>query len=91
MYDIIFMTTVLPALIVTAGGVGGVWLITSAWLRNKKNVRPEELGRIADTLELLQHSVDDLREDLRIQVNQIREISGRVEFAERLLTEKKQD
>ena len=45
-------------------------IITYAWLRNKKNVPPEELGKIAETLELLQHSVDDLRDDLRVQVNE---------------------
>ena len=86
-YEIIFLSTVLPALIATAGGVGATWIIASAWLRNKKNVRPEDLGRIADTLELLQQSVDDLR----IQANEIREISGRVEFAERLVTENIRD
>ncbi len=87
----IILLSVLPALIATAGGMGATWLITSAWLRHKKNVRPEELGKIAETLEMLQHSVDDLRDDVRVQANEIREISGRVEFAERLLTEKKQD
>ncbi len=68
--DIIFLSTALPALIFAAGGVGAVCIITYAWLRNKKNVPPEELGKIAETLELLQHSVDDLRDDLRVQVNE---------------------
>ena len=89
-YEIVVLT-VLPVLIAAAGGVGATWMITSAWVRNKKNVRPEELGKIAEALKGLQHSVDDLRDDMRIQVNEIRELSGRVEFAERLLTEKKQD
>jgi len=87
----VIILSVLPALIATAGGVGATWLITSAWLRSKKHVRPEEFGKIAESLEMLQHSVDDLRDDLRTQANEIREISGRVEFAERLLTGKKQD
>ncbi len=84
--DIMFMTTVLPTLILTAGGVGAAWIITRAWLRGRKDVPPAELVKISESLELLQHSVDDLRDDLRIHVNEIRELSGRVEFAERLLT-----
>ncbi len=87
--DIIFLTTVVPTLIFTAGGVGAVWIITWAWLRNKKNVPPEQLAKMLGALEELQHSVDDLRDDIRVQVNEIREISGRVEFAERLLTAQK--
>ena len=81
----------LPALIVTAGGMGTRWLITSAWLRNKKKRSARGTRQDSRTLELLQHSVDDLRDDLRMQANRIREISGRIEFTERFLTENKRD
>ncbi len=90
-YDIFFMTSVLPALIYTAGGVGAVAIVSRVWLRNKKNAPSEELDRIVEALEVLQHSVDDLRDDMRGQISHIREISGRVEFTERLLTGKQQD
>ena len=89
-YDIIFMTTVLPTLILTGGGVAAIWVVTRAWLRYKRSPTAEELNRIAESLELLHHSVEDLRDDLRGRMNEIRELSGRVEFTERLLGEQRE-
>ena len=89
-YDIIFMTTVLPTLILTGGGVAAIWVVTRAWLRYKRSPNAEELGRIVESLEVLHHAVEDLRDDLRLRMNEIRELSGRVEFAERLLGEQRE-
>jgi hypothetical protein len=89
-YDIIFMTTVLPSLIVTGGGVAAIWIITRAWLRYKRSPTADELAQLSESLEVLNHSVEDLREDIRGHMSEMRELSGRVEFAERLLTEKRE-
>jgi hypothetical protein len=57
----------------------------------------EEHGRhgaradIAEALELLHQSVEDLRDDLRGQLGEMRELSGRIDFAERLLTKARED
>jgi hypothetical protein len=90
-YDIIFITTVLPTLIYAGGGVAAVWIITRAWLQHKRSPTTEELAGISEALEQLLHSVDDLRDDLRAQLTDVRELSGRVEFTERLLTNRRPD
>ena len=86
-YGIIFLTTVLPTVIATVGGVTAIWIITRTWLRYKRSPSGEDLSRISESLEALHESVDDLRNDLRGRMNEIRELSSRIEFAERLLTE----
>jgi hypothetical protein len=47
-------------------------------------------AQLSESLEVLNHSVEDLREDIRGHMSEMRELSGRVEFAERLLTEKRE-
>ena len=85
-YGIIFMSEVLPTIIFTAGGVAALWIGTSAFLRFRRAAAPEELARINESLEMLHESVEDLRDAMQDQMTHVREISGRVEFAERMLT-----
>ncbi len=90
-YDIIFMTTVLPTLVFTGGGVAAVWIITRAWLQYKRGPTADDLAGVSEAIEQLQHTVEDLRDDLRAQLTDVRELSGRVEFTERLLTNRRPD
>ena len=85
-YSLIFMSEVLPTLILTAGGVLALWIGTNAWLRLRKGPHPVELERMAESLELLHHTVEDMRDEMREQLGDVRELSGRIEFAERMLT-----
>ena len=85
-YGIIFMSEVLPTLILTAGGVAAFWIGTSTFLRLKRSGPQNELVRISESLELLNDSMDDVREAIHSQMGEMRELSGRIEFAERMLT-----
>ena len=86
-YGVIFMTEVLPTLITVAGSVTALWILSRTWLQHKHGLPTQnvDLDSLAEAMEQLQHSIDDLRDDLGAQVTDIRELSGRVEFAERLL------
>jgi hypothetical protein len=90
-YGIIFMSEVLPSLIFTAGGVLALWIGANTWLRLRKSSGGTEYERIAESIELLHQSVEDLRDDLRGQLDEVRELSGRIDFAERLLTKARED
>lgn len=85
-YGIIFLNEVLPSLILVTGGVLAMWIGSRTWLKLKKPEGSADLERIAESLELLHNSVEDLRDELRAQMTDVRELSGRVEFAERMLT-----
>ena len=85
-YGIIFMSEVLPTLILTAGGVAAFWIGTSTFLKLRRSGPPEELGRISESLDLLHESMDDVRDAIHSQMTDIRELSGRIEFTERMLT-----
>lgn len=85
-YGIIFMSEVLPTLILTAGGVAALWIGTSTFLKLRGTAPTNELGRISESLDLLHESMDDIRDALHSQMGDVRELSGRIEFAERMLT-----
>lgn len=84
-YGIVFMTEVLPTLIWTAGGLAALWLGSNVFLKYRRNPPGDELGRIAESLELLHQSIEDIRDEMREQMSDVRELSGRIEFAERIL------
>jgi hypothetical protein len=90
-YGIVFMSNVLPTLILTGGGLAAIWIVTHGWLKYKSRPTPEELSRIAESMELLGQSVEDMRDELRDQMIEVRGLSGRVEFAERLLTQAREE
>ena len=85
-YGIIFMSEVLPTLILTAGGVAAFWIGTSTFLKLRRTAPTNELGRISESLDLLHESMDDIRHALHSQMGEVRELSGRIEFTERMLT-----
>ena len=84
--SIIFMSEILPTLIMTVGGVAAFWIGAKTFLRLRQGSSPHELAKISESLELLHESVDDIRAALHVQNDEVRELSGRIEFAERLLT-----
>jgi hypothetical protein len=84
--SIIFMSEILPTLILTVGGVFAFWIGTRTYLRMKQTGSPNELAKISESLDLLHDSLDDIRAALHSQSDEVRELSGRIEFAERLLT-----
>jgi hypothetical protein len=90
-YGIIFMNEVLPSLILVAGGVLAMWIGSNTWLKLKKPAGSADFDRIAESLEMLHNSVEDLRDELRGQMTDVRELSGRIEFAERMLTKARDD
>ncbi len=90
-YGIIFMSEVLPTLILTAGGIAALWIGTSTFLRLKRNDSPGELIKISESLELLHESMDDVRDAIHSQNTDMRELSGRIEFTERMLTKARED
>ena len=85
-YGIIFMSEVLPTLILTAGGVAAFWIGTSTFLRLRRSGPTNDLARISESLDLLHESMDDIRDALHSQMGEMRELSGRIEFTERMLT-----
>lgn len=84
--SIIFMSEILPTIIVTVGGVAAFWIGARTFLRLKQTAGPDELAKISESLELLHESLDDIRAELHSQSDEVRELSGRIEFAERLLS-----
>jgi hypothetical protein len=91
-YGVIFMSEVLPTLITVAGSVSALWIISRTWLQHKQGQPAQnvDLDSLAEAMEQIQHSIDDLRDDVGAQVGDIRELSGRIEFAERLLEKPKE-
>jgi hypothetical protein len=77
-------------LVLIAAASGGAALVVRTWLRNRHGLTADEVRRLMASVEDIQHSIEDLRADgdgLRRQLEaRVSEISGRVEFAERLLT-----
>ena len=89
--SIVFMSEVVPTLIMTIGGVAAFWIGAKTFLRLKQGGAPNDLAKIADSLDLLHESVDDIRASLHSQGDEMRELSGRIEFAERLLTKAREE
>lgn len=85
-YGIIFMSEVLPTLILTAGGVAAFWIGTSTFLKLRRSSPSNDLGRISESLDSLHEAMDDIRDGLHSQMGEMRELSGRIEFTERMLT-----
>ncbi len=75
-YGIIFMSEVLPTLILTAGGVAAFWIGTSTFLKLRRTAPTNELGRISESLDLLRHLSAARGNGLRSMVLRIQEIAA---------------
>jgi len=97
-YGIIFMDQVLPVLITTGGILAGLWLVLRAWTANRGVLSQEQMAKLIqhsetnqETLDLIHEALEDMRTDLRMRENDVRELSGRVEFTERMLASSKEN
>jgi hypothetical protein len=71
---------VLIALITAGGVLGGLGIVSWAWVRRRPQIGPSEIARITDSIEGLRESVDGMRDD-------IGEVFDRLDFNERVLSQ----
>jgi uncharacterized protein HemX len=90
----VFVTEVLPIAIIAVAVVTGLGLVLRAWSRSRAALSPGEIAQLTASLEsvresqeMILHTLEDLRSDLTTHANDLREISGRVEFTERMLSQ----
>ncbi len=90
----IFMTEVLPVAIIAVAAVTGLGLILRTWSRSKDALSTGDVQQLTASLEsvresqeMILRSLEDLRGELTTHAGDLREISGRVEFTERILSQ----
>ena len=96
-FGLIFMSEVLPTLIVGGGGLVALGMILKFMSHRRGTLSSDQVERLIATMENLPASIDslhqaveDLRNDTISQGEDVRELSGRIEFAERMLVEAKE-
>jgi hypothetical protein len=60
--------------------LGGLGIISWAWVKRRPQIGPSEVARIAESIERLRESVDGMRDDLG-------EVFDRLDFNERVLSQ----
>ena len=92
-YQIDNLIELVRILLVAGVSFGGFTLLLRTWLKGRRQLASEHVRQMLDSIESLHEAVDDLRVQQAAFQNQMQdrvgEISGRVEFAERLLSEGK--
>ncbi len=90
----IFMTEVLPVAIIAVAAVTGLGLILRTWSRSRNALSAGEVQQLTASLEsvresqeMILSSLEGLRGELTTHAGDLREISGRVEFTERILSQ----
>lgn len=85
--ELIILSDVLPTAIVAVAGLAAFGLLMRAWSR--RAIHRGEAAKIQASLEVIHNAIEDLRleqESLALDVrDRVADLSGRVEFAERLL------
>lgn len=71
---------VLMALITAGGVLGGLGIISFAWVKRRPQIDASEVARITEAIEGLRESVDGMRDD-------IGEVFDRLDFNERVLSQ----
>ena len=71
---------VLLALITAGGVLGGLGILSWAWVRRRPQIGPSEVAKIAESIEGLRESVDSMRDELG-------EVFDRLDFNERILSQ----
>jgi hypothetical protein len=71
---------VLMALITAVGVLGGLGIISWAWVRRRPQLGASDVARLAESIEGLRESVDGMRDELG-------EVFDRLDFSERILSE----
>jgi hypothetical protein len=87
----LLLIQILAWVVVIGAATGGATVLLRTWLRNRHGLTAADVRRLMASVEEIHHSLEDLRAEqdaFRRRVDErVDEISGRVEFAERLLTE----
>jgi hypothetical protein len=87
----LLLIQILAWLVMIAAVTGGATILLRTWLRNRHALTADDVRRLMTSVEDIHHTLEDLRAEqdaFRRRVDgRVDEISGRVEFAERLLTE----
>ena len=62
-----------------------LFMILRYKLKAKSQFSAEQVERLMESQDVILQSLEDLREEVAGQQGEVRELSGRIEFAERLL------
>ena len=71
--------SLLEMLIISGSVLGGLGILTYAWVKRRPHMGKSELAGLTDSVNTLRESVEGMREE-------IGEVSERLEFTERVLT-----
>ncbi len=71
---------VLLALITAGGVLGGLGILSWAWVKRRPQIGPSEVTRITESIEGLRESVEGMRDE-------IGEVFDRLDFNERVLSQ----
>ena len=89
-HHIDLLVSLFIAVVVIGTGTASITVLLRTWLGTKARLAPEQLKKIMETLETIQSDIEDLRGDQmdfqRDVRDRVGEISGRVEFTERMLS-----
>ena len=72
-------------LIAAGSGLTALFMILRYKLRSKAQISDEQVDRVMESQEMILQALEDLREEVAGQQSEVKELSGRIEFAERLL------
>ena len=72
-------------LIAAGSGLTALFMILHYRIKSKTQISAEQVDRLMESQEMIMQALDDLREEVAGQQSEVRELSGRIEFAERLL------
>ena len=93
-YQIDNLISILRLVLTIGSSAVGASLVVYTWARAKRKFGSADTSRILEATERLHEAIDDLRAEqaaLRSDVaDRMGDISGRVEFTERLLTKSKE-
>lgn len=87
----LFLIQILAWVVVIGAFTTGATILLRTWLRHRHGLTAADVRRLMMSVDEIHHTLEDMRADqdgFRHRVNErVDEISARVEFAERLLTE----
>ncbi len=70
-------------------GLTALFMILRYRIKAKGQISTEHLDRLMESQEQILNTLEDLREEVAASNSDVRELSGRVEFAERMLAKPK--
>ena len=76
---------------VATTGLSALFMILRYRTKTRGELPQESVEKLLESQEQILNVLEDLREDIHSGQEEVRELSGRVEFAERLLAKPKDD